>query len=61
LVELLVSGANRIRCDLATVEARYLVDPAYGWAEECQQRFGTHPVQVCHDRNTVLFHGYRGP
>jgi site-specific recombinase XerD len=32
----------------------YLVDPAYGWADECQQRFGTHPVQVCHDWNTAV-------
>ena len=21
---------------------RYVTDPAYGWAEECQDRFGTH-------------------
>lgn len=31
----------------------YLVDPCYGWAEECQQRFGTHPVQICHEWNTA--------
>jgi integrase/recombinase XerC len=33
---------------------RYLTDPAYGWAQECQARFGTHPVQVCHERNTAV-------
>ena len=25
---------------------RYVTDPAYGWAGQCQARFGTHPVQV---------------
>ena len=24
----------------------FVTDPAYGWAEECLARFGTHPVQV---------------
>ena len=33
---------------------RYLTDPAYGWAQECQERFGTHPVQVCHEWNTAV-------
>ena len=32
----------------------YLTDPAYGWAGECQQRFGSHPVQVCHEWNTAV-------
>jgi len=32
----------------------YLIDPAYGWVAECQQRFGTHPVQVCHEWNTAV-------
>ena len=31
----------------------YLVDPRYSWAAECQARFGTHPVQVCHEWNTA--------
>lgn len=31
----------------------YLVDRRYGWAEECQERFGTHPVQICHEWNTA--------
>ena len=30
---------------------RYVTDPAYGWAGECQARFGTHPVQVAHEWN----------
>jgi integrase/recombinase XerC len=32
----------------------YLTDPAYGWAGECERRFGTHPVQVVHDGNTAV-------
>lgn len=31
----------------------YLVDESYGWAEECWERFATHPVQVCHPWNTA--------
>ncbi len=31
----------------------YLTDPAYEWAAECESRFGTHPVQVCHEWNTA--------
>jgi integrase/recombinase XerC len=31
----------------------YLVDDSYGWTEECWERFGTHPVQVCHQWNTA--------
>lgn len=31
----------------------YLIDPVYGWAEECMSRFGTHPVQICHEWNTA--------
>ena len=33
---------------------QYLTDPAYGWAAECQARFGTHPVQVVHEWNTAV-------
>jgi integrase/recombinase XerC len=33
---------------------RYVTDQAYGWAEECQERFGTHPVQVVHEWNTAI-------
>lgn len=31
----------------------YVCDPVYGWAEECETRFGTHPVQICHALNTA--------
>lgn len=31
----------------------YLTDPAYGWARECEQRFGTHPIQVIHEVNAA--------
>ena len=36
----------RLFCD-------FLISPAYGWAEECEKRFGMHPVQICHEWNTV--------
>ena len=31
----------------------YLTDPAYGWAEECERRFGTHPIQVVYEANAA--------
>jgi integrase/recombinase XerC len=31
----------------------YLTDPRYDWAAECERRFGTHPVQICHEWNTI--------
>ena len=31
----------------------FICDARYGWAEECEARFGTHPVQICHEWNTV--------
>jgi integrase/recombinase XerC len=40
-------GSVRTFCD-------FITDPAYGWAEACQERFGTHPVQVVHDWNTAV-------
>ena len=53
-----VGGLRRstIRSYALAVSAfcRYLTDPAYGWAAECQARFGTHPVQVCHEWNTAV-------
>jgi integrase/recombinase XerC len=41
----------------------YLTDPAYEWAAECETRFGTHPVQVCHEWNTAVHvqQGESGP
>ncbi len=32
----------------------FAVDPAYGWAGQCQIRFGTHPIQVVHEWNTAV-------
>jgi integrase/recombinase XerC len=32
----------------------YVTDPAYEWPAECEQRFGTHPVQVVHEWNTAM-------
>ncbi|WP_235928982.1 tyrosine-type recombinase/integrase [Marisediminicola senii] len=31
----------------------YLISEHYGWADECLTRFGTHPVQICHEWNTT--------
>lgn len=31
----------------------FLLDPAYGWVSECEQRFGTHPVQVITELNAA--------
>ncbi|MFI8631252.1 tyrosine-type recombinase/integrase [Microbacterium sp. NPDC077663] len=31
----------------------FALDPAYGWAEECMRRFGTHPVQILTDVNSA--------
>jgi len=31
----------------------YLVDPAYGWVEQCERRFGTHPIQVINEVNSA--------
>jgi site-specific recombinase XerD len=30
----------------------FVTDARYGWAELCEERFGTHPVQICHEWNT---------
>jgi len=32
----------------------YLTDARYGWADQCMELFGTHPVQVCHEWNTAI-------
>ncbi|WP_159930967.1 MULTISPECIES: tyrosine-type recombinase/integrase [Nocardia] len=31
----------------------YVTSPHYGWIAECENRFGTHPVQICHEWNTA--------
>lgn len=40
-------GTVRTFCD-------YLTDPAYGWAEECLQRFDSHPIQVIGEVNAAV-------
>ena len=32
----------------------YVIDARYGWVGECEARFGTHPVQICHEWNTAV-------
>lgn len=32
----------------------FVTDARYGWAAECEDRFGTHPVQICHEWNTLV-------
>lgn len=32
----------------------YVCDPAYGWSSECEERFGTYPVQIAGAWNTVV-------
>lgn len=32
----------------------FVTDPAYGWAANCEERFGTHPIQVVHDWNAAV-------
>ncbi|MGH3203305.1 MAG: tyrosine-type recombinase/integrase [Streptosporangiaceae bacterium] len=53
-----VKGLRRstVRSYASSVSAfcRYSTDPAYGWADQCQDRFGTHPVQVVHEWNTAV-------
>mgnify|MGYP003382356055 FL=1 len=57
----LVSGARPL--SVSTVRAYqnsvalfcdYLTDHRYGWVDRCMELFGTHPVQVCHEWNTVV-------
>ena len=31
----------------------YACDPVYGWAGECESRFGSYPVQICHAWNSA--------
>lgn len=32
----------------------YVSDPAYEWPSVCEQRFGTHPIQVVHEWNSAV-------
>jgi hypothetical protein len=31
----------------------FICDPRYRWVSECEDRFGEHPVQICHEWNTA--------
>lgn len=31
----------------------FITDSRYRWGDECQRRFGTHPIQICHRWNTT--------
>jgi integrase/recombinase XerC len=31
----------------------YLIDPAYGWAGECERRFGSYPIQLINEANAA--------
>lgn len=35
----------------------YVCDARYGWGPMCEERFGTHPVQVFHEWNTAVHRG----
>lgn len=41
--------------------SEFLVDARYGWAVECKKEFGTHPVPICHEWNTIAhLNSYEG-
>jgi len=56
----LLSGAGHAHSTIRSYQGAvacfcdYLVDARYGWAGECESRFGTHPVQICHEWNTAV-------
>ena len=33
---------------------QYVTDPVYDWPSMCEQRFGSHPVQVVHEWSTAV-------
>lgn len=32
----------------------FVTDPLYEWAQNCEDRFGTHPIQIVHEWNTAV-------
>ena len=39
----------------------FLIDARYGWGPACEEAFGTCPVAICHEWNTVShLSGYEG-
>jgi integrase/recombinase XerC len=33
--------------------SEFLSDARYGWLVACEKEFGTHPVPICHEWNTI--------
>ena len=33
--------------------SEFLIDGRYGWSVACEDAFGTHPVAICHEWNTI--------
>ncbi|WP_441248169.1 tyrosine-type recombinase/integrase [Kitasatospora sp. McL0602] len=33
--------------------SEFLIDGRYGWTVACEDAFGTHPVAICHEWNTI--------
>ncbi len=41
--------------------SEYITDGRYGWSVACEEAFGTHPVPICHEWNTIThLNGYEG-
>ncbi|MFF9074663.1 tyrosine-type recombinase/integrase [Streptomyces sp. NPDC014872] len=41
--------------------SEYLIDPRYDWVLACEEQFGTYPVAICHEWNTIPhLQGYEG-
>jgi len=36
-----------------SVFCNYVCDARYGWAAVCEERFGSHPIQVCTEQNRI--------
>jgi len=55
----LVSQRHRVRSTIRNYQyavkafCDYLTRPEYHWVAECEKRFGTHPVQICQEWNTL--------
>lgn len=50
--QLSVSTVRGYQIDLRLF-SEYLNDGRYGWAAVCEEKFGTHPVPICHEWNTI--------
>jgi site-specific recombinase XerD len=39
----------------------FVIDARYGWGSACEEAFGTYPVAICHEWNTIAhLNGYEG-